>query len=167
MNSSAPESAFRIRAARVSDVAGMLAIEQRSFSDPWTQTMLETDLQQAQSFYFVAEDCRPEETGFAPKCTPASGRILGYAGYWQVLDEGHIMNIAVDPAYRRQHVGDELLDAMQKDGAKRGILYWTLEVRVSNKTAKALYEKHGFQSAGIRPGYYSDPKEDAEIYWLR
>lgn len=94
------------------------------------------------------------------------GKVVGYVGYWQVLDEGHIMNVAVDKAYRGRGIATRLVNAMIDSGAPLGILYWTLEVRVSNTAAIRVYENAGFTSAGIRPRYYSHPEEDANIMWL-
>ena len=77
------------------------------------------------------------------------------------------MNIAVLPEMRGRGLGEELLRAMLEQGTKMGIIYWTLEVRVSNIAAIKLYEKVGFTSAGIRPGYYEKPREDANIMWYQ
>ena len=110
------------------------------------------ELANDQAHYFVA-------------CTE-KGEVAGYAGFWQVMDEGHIMNIAVRKDRREKGIGQSLMEAMLSFGDGLGILYWTLEVRVSNLPAVRLYEKIGFTSAGIRPGYYSHPREDANILWL-
>ena len=90
---------------------------------------------------------------------------MGYAGMWIILDEGHITNIAVDPTYRRQGIGQGLLDELTKLAVERGAIAMTLEVRVSNAEAQSLYTKLGFVPRGIRKGYYQDNKEDALIMW--
>ena len=96
----------------------------------------------------------------------ASGdEVFGYAGFWQVFDEAHITNVAVRPDQRRQGIAEQMMLEMDVLCRKLGILYQTLEVRVSNEAARNLYHKLGFVSAGIRPGYYEKPKEDADILW--
>ena len=91
--------------------------------------------------------------------------MIGYGGYWQVFDEAHITNVAVAESWRRQGVAREILAAMEREYPVRGILYATLEVRVSNQAARALYVQNGFTEAGIRPKYYEKPQEDAVIMW--
>ena len=105
--------------------------------------------QTSQASFIVAED--GEE-----------GNILGYAGLHAVLDEGYIDNIAVAPDARRHGVASSLLDVFCRFG-EVNLSFLTLEVRKSNAAAIALYEKHGFQRAGLRPGYYQHPREDAVI----
>ncbi len=141
-----------IRRMTGADIPNVMPIEEESFPTPWTYDMMENELSVENSHYLVAEE---------------EGRILGFIGYWQVLDEGHIMNIAVNKDSRERGIGSLLMDVMLEDGRKRGILYWTLEVRVSNDPARRLYEKKQFELAGIRPGYYASPREDACIYWRK
>lgn len=95
------------------------------------------------------------------------GLVVGYAGVWRVEDEGHITNVAVLPEYRGKRIASSLLEEMFDICGKNGIVDYTLEVRVSNFPAISLYEKHGFESEGIRPGYYQDNHEDAMIMWRR
>ena len=90
------------------------------------------------------------------------GNILGYAGLHVVLNEGYIDNIAVQPDARRHGVASALLDVYCRFGAVN-LAFLTLEVRASNQAAIGLYEKYGFQRAGLRPGYYQQPREDAVI----
>ncbi|MFR5072326.1 MAG: ribosomal protein S18-alanine N-acetyltransferase [Bianqueaceae bacterium] len=96
-------------------------------------------------------------------CAEAEGEIIGYGGFWQIFDEAHITNIAVSQRWRRTGVASEILQGLDVWCESLGIQYVTLEVRMSNVAAQALYEKHGFYSAGIRPGYYEKPREDANI----
>ena len=93
------------------------------------------------------------------------GELTGYAGCWQILEEAHITNIAVSPDYRRQHIGEALLTTIIESSRKAMVKYITLEVRVSNAPAIALYEKYGFKSLGVRKGYYQNNDEDALIMW--
>jgi ribosomal-protein-alanine N-acetyltransferase len=98
-------------------------------------------------------------------CAKADGRIAGYAGYWKVIDEAHITNIAVHPEYRQKGIGSMLVKGMIDICTKTGIDKMTLEVRKSNIKAQGLYKKFGFKFAGIRKAYYSDNREDAVIMW--
>lgn len=93
------------------------------------------------------------------------GRLLGYAGTWQILDEAHITTIAIAPEFQRRKIGEALLVNAIKDFYKNEIKYVTLEVRVSNEPAIKLYEKYGFKSLGARKGYYQNNNEDALIMW--
>ena len=93
------------------------------------------------------------------------GKIAGYGGMWHVVTEGHITNIAVAPQYRRLGVGSAVVNRLLQTAKEKEMIGVTLEVRVSNAAAKALYEKHGFVSTGIRAKYYTDNNEDAYIMW--
>lgn len=101
----------------------------------------------------------------APKSDdpPRSGTIIGYAGMWLMVDEAHITTIAVRHSWRRRGLGELLLASLVETAADMGAHRLTLEVRVSNDTAQALYCKYGFNSEGVRPRYYSDNNEDAYI----
>lgn len=90
-------------------------------------------------------------------------RILGYIGMYLSVDEGEITNVAVDPGARRLGVGQALLLQMKREARQRAVGRLVLEVRVSNASAIALYEKNGFSVAGVRKGFYERPKEDAYI----
>jgi [ribosomal protein S18]-alanine N-acetyltransferase len=92
-------------------------------------------------------------------------KLVGYAGIWLILDEGHITNVAVHPEYRTQGAGTRLMDALIEICHKRNIISMTLEVRKSNLAALKLYEKYNFVQKGIRKFYYADNKEDAIIMW--
>ena len=82
-----------------------------------------------------------------------------------VFDEAHITNIAVHPDFRRQGIGEQMMRFAFKKARELGATKMTLEVRLSNHGAQALYRKLGFQDRGIRKGYYSDTNEDAIIMW--
>ena len=142
-----------LRPMTMADLDDVCVIEEQCFSVPWSRESMEKELEgNDQAHYLVVE---------------IDEKVVGYAGFWQVLDEGHIMNIAVAPEMRGQGLGEELMRAMLQQGTQLGIIYWTLEVRVSNVAAIKLYEKVGFTSAGIRPGYYEKPREDANIMWYQ
>ena len=94
--------------------------------------------------------------------------VAGYISMLNVVGEGQILNVAVRSAYRRRGIARELVsEAMRQANLEFADNEFTLEVRESNMSARALYEKIGFICEGIRPGYYSDPVEDACIYWNR
>ena len=124
------------------------ALERECFSHPWTEAMLEEELYNPQASFLVAED--------------GEGGVLGYAGLHVVLDEGYIDNIAVEEPARKHGVASALLDVFCQFGAVN-LAFLTLEVRASNAPAIALYKKYGFQEVGLRPNFYSAPREDAII----
>lgn len=144
---------YKIVKASYEHIADISIIEKLSFKIPWsTESITEELTQNEAAIYFCAE---------------AGGRIIGYAGMWQVCDEGHITNIAVHPEYRRSGVGNSLLEALLSEAKVCGIRALTLEVRDSNYNAQALYKKHGFEPAGKRKSYYADNNEDAIIMWRK
>jgi [ribosomal protein S18]-alanine N-acetyltransferase len=91
--------------------------------------------------------------------------IVGYAGLWLMVDEAHVTTIATHPSVRRRGLGELLLVSLIDIGYEIGARWMTLEVRVSNEPAKALYHKYGFKIVSTRPRYYSDNNEDAYIMW--
>ena len=129
-----------------SHVGQIAALERECFSTPWSEAMLTEVLFDTQASFIVAES--------------EDGGVLGYAGLQVVLDEGYIDNIAVDPNARRHGVADQLLDVFCRFG-EANLAFLTLEVRSSNAPAIALYRKHGFEEAGRRKNYYTQPAEDA------
>lgn len=92
-------------------------------------------------------------------------KVIGYCGFWLVIDEAHITTIAVHPEYRRQGIGELLLQKMINAGYEKEAKWFTLEVRASNISAQNLYYKYGFKSLGLRRKYYQDNQEDALIMW--
>jgi [ribosomal protein S18]-alanine N-acetyltransferase len=135
------------------DLDAVLKIEQASFPLPWTRSMFEQELHIPTSHFFVAKSMPTKE-------------IVGYAGFWQVVDELHLINIAVGPEYRRQGLGRHLLFYILCDGKRLGLKKATLEVRASNLVAQRLYEEAGFKNIAVRKNYYADNLEDAVIMWL-
>lgn len=140
-----------IRAAAPADAQQMAALDKICFTVPWSLESFEQELTvNDKAIYIVAE---------------IDGQLAGYAGMWQILDEGHITNVAVSPEHRRQGIAAAVLNTLIVEGGRRGISAFTLEVRASNMAAQELYRGFGFQTAGIRPGYYEDNKEAALIMW--
>lgn len=141
-----------IRPAENRDIDSIVEIEQKSFRIPWSKQMIEDEFFNPNAHYLVAE---------------VMGKIVGYAGFWKILDEGHITNVAVHPDYRGSGYGRELIAVMVDKAKELDITKMTLEVRVSNNVAISLYKSFGFVSAGIRKKYYADNDEDAMIMWLK
>ena len=92
--------------------------------------------------------------------------IIGHAGEWIIMDEAHITNIAVLPDKRGKRFGERLLVALLQEARYRGARRATLEVRIGNESAIALYRKYHFDSVAIRRRYYSDNDEDALVMWV-
>jgi ribosomal-protein-alanine N-acetyltransferase len=128
----------------------ILAVEEASFSSPWTREM------------YMAELDNPSVSHFYLARTP-DGTTVGFCSFWHVLEELHINNLAVLPAHRRSGIATGLLTRVLADGAMLGARRATLEVRRSNEPARKLYEKFGFAVAGVRRLYYSRPPEDALV----
>lgn len=132
-------------------IDGVLAVEEATFSIPWTRADFEREIREnAMAVYFVALD---EE------------QVVGYAGMWHVVTEGHITNVAVLYDYRRQGIGDMLMENLERVALEREMIGITLEVRMNNEAAQRLYHKYGFRAEGIRKNYYPDTHEDAVIMW--
>ena len=129
-------------------VAQVAALEKQCFSYPWSESSVASELSNPLSAWLVAMD----------------GDVLaGYVGSQSVMGESDMMNIAVDAHYRRQGIAQALVEALVAQLKEKGNHSLTLEVRISNQPAIALYEKLGFAQVGRRPNYYRNPKEDALI----
>jgi ribosomal-protein-alanine N-acetyltransferase len=139
------------RKAAEKDITDIFYVETRCFNSPWPMDSIREDItENDRSVYVVAED---------------SGRIIGFCAMHTVLDEGHIMNVAVLPEYRGKRIAERLIKSMF-GLAPEGVVNYTLEVRVSNAPAIKLYNRLGFRCFGLRPGYYADTGESAMIMWL-
>lgn len=137
------------RPATLSDVDALRHIELACFADPWTEDMLESEIEMPHSTYTVLLE---------------DGQIAGYYAYMHVLDEVHILNVAVLPQYQGRGLGRSMMRHLLQS-VPAGTVGVTLEVRVSNTRARNLYESFGFRLSGVRKGYYGGT-EDAAIYWL-
>ena len=134
------------------DLDAVLAIEQASFTNPWTREMYVAELEnRGVSYCFIIRD--------------GVGEVIGFCSFWRVLDELHINNLAVTPALRGRGAGSALLDHVLRQGRELGARRATLEVRRSNDPARRLYERFGFAPAGVRRSYYTNPPEDALVLW--
>ena len=129
-------------------VTGVAALEKQCFADPWCEQAVASELDNPLSLWLVAVQ---------------NDTVIGYVGSQSVLGEADMMNLAVQPEFRRQGVGETLVSALVAALAEQKVSSLTLEVRASNAAAISLYEKLGFIQVGRRPNYYRNPKEDALI----
>lgn len=129
-------------------VAQVAALEEQCFSDPWSERSVASELENPLSLWLVMTD---------------GDTVAGYVGSQSVMGEADMMNLAVQPDYRRQGIGEKLVSALVKELAQSDVHCLTLEVRASNEAAIALYGKLGFTQVGRRPRYYEKPREDALI----
>jgi ribosomal-protein-alanine N-acetyltransferase len=130
------------------DVPVVTAIEQQVFPDPWSETAFQGELRDPAVYACVAE---------------RDGRLAGYAMTWIGGEQAHLGNLAVAPDQRRRGVALALLDDVLERVLVRNVQIVTLEVRVSNFEAQALYRNRGFRVAGLRHRYYRDGGEDALV----
>ena len=176
-------SAFVIRLMSPADIPRVAEIERVSFPTTWPPTAYHRELQNNLARYIVVVERTPPAEREQARKWPAgllgsllgqlrrerpvpprpAERVIGFLGLWLMVDEAHIVTVAVRPDARRRGAG-ELLVAEALDIAREcGARIVTLECRVSNTGAQALYEKYGFTRAGIRKRYYTDNGEDALI----
>lgn len=142
---------IEIRKMREADIATILEIENISFSTPWS------------SYSFKKEIYKPYSI---PKVAVINNRVVGYICVERIIDEAHILNLAVHPDFRRMGIGSLLVNNSLEELRGTGCRYVYLEVRVSNVVAKKLYERFGFKVIGIRKHYYVRPEEDAYVMML-
>lgn len=142
----------RLRAMTLADLPAVMAIEDQAFTNPWTTEMVKKELSQDWSTVLLVECPTPE--GWA---------LRGFAIFWLVHDELHVLNVAVDRAHRRQGLGRVVMDGALAAGRAHRCRLATLEVRRSNTAAQALYQSLGFRTVGMRPAYYQDDQEDAVV----
>jgi len=138
-----------MRRLAYSDLPAVISIERRSFPAPWSLAM------------FVLELSKP--SGICLAAT-VGDELVGYVVCSRYDRVWHLMNVAVAPERRRRGTASRLISRLIAEAGDE--LPFTLEVRVSNRDAIAMYEKLGFRSAGVRPRYYQDNGEDALIMWL-
>jgi ribosomal-protein-alanine N-acetyltransferase len=176
---------YLLRHMRLEDVPQVVMIDQASFPNPWSPRTYQfeiTNRNTSQMAVLELPDLYPVRAGglrgvvqrlLSPRIP---GVIVGYGGCWLIAGEAHISTIAVHPDFRGQGLGELLLIGMLQRGINLGGAYSVLEVRASNLTAQALYEKYGYKVVGRRKGYYRDNNEDAllmearpldDVYWQR
>lgn len=143
---------IKIREMQPQDVAAVTALEESCFSMPWKRHDFEEILTNPDRIYLVAE---------------SDNRIIGGCMLTMITGEGDVSNVAVNEAYRGQHIATALIQELLYYGEEKGIADFTLEVREQNHIAIRLYESVGFVSEGIRPNFYDKPKDNAVIMWRR
>jgi ribosomal-protein-alanine N-acetyltransferase len=141
--------AAAMRRLAYSDLPAVISIERRSFPTPWSLAMFVLELSKPSGICLAATD---------------GDELLGYLVCSRYEQVWHLMNVAVAPERRRAGIARGLIARLVEEAG--GKLPFTLEVRVSNGPAIAMYERLGFRSAGVRPRYYQDNDEDALIMWL-
>ncbi len=154
--------AMRVRAMRVDDLDEVHDIERCSFPLPWPREIFLREMREIETSHLLVVTTF-ENHAEATESSPA--RVMAYACWWAVADECHITNLAVSLAHRRRGVGGFLLERILEDAKSKKFVRATLEVRISNAAAIALYEKSGFTAAAMHPCYYTDNGEDALIMW--
>jgi ribosomal-protein-alanine N-acetyltransferase len=160
----------------LADVPAVTALEKMVFSLPWSRHAFEHEVQHNPMAHFlvllragepVASQGRSEQTPRAvfesAPLAPTPPALLGYGGFWLVIDEAHICTLAVHPGWRRRGLGQLLLVHLIERAAEANAALVTLEVRATNHIAQRLYAKYGFIRVGRRKGYYTDTGEDAII----
>jgi len=135
---------------REQDLAEVMELERKAFASPWTRDMYLRELEKPEGCYVVA------------RC---EGELVGYGGTLLILDEAHVMTLAVREDRRRRGVGARLLLELIRRSERKGARFLTLEVRKSNQAAIELYGRFGFQIMGERKHYYLDNLENALIMW--
>jgi ribosomal-protein-alanine N-acetyltransferase len=142
--------AVQIRPLELGDLGDIEAIEKRAYRTPWSRSMFASELAKPTSICLGAFE---------------SDRLVGYTINSRYVDAWHVMNVAVDPDFHRRGIATALLNRLFDLTAADERRGYTLEVRVSNDAAIELYERLGFESRGVRRGYYTDNREDALIMW--
>ena len=144
---------LEIRRMLPEDLPDVMRIEPIAFgTHHWSRQSFENELSNSMGSYFAAVD-------------GDYNCLIGYSGFWLIGEEAHITTLAVQPKFRRLHVGERLLINDILEAQRIGARWMTLEVRVSNERAQNLYFKYGFKSLGIRRNYYQDNSEDALVLW--
>jgi ribosomal-protein-alanine N-acetyltransferase len=136
---------------KTSDIDDVLKIEVGSFTVPWSETLFHNEIQ---------------KTGSMSKVARLSERVVGYICVNQILDEGHILDIAVHHTFRRLGIAFFMVDQIIADLRVNNCRKIFLEVRASNKIALSMYEKFNFSVLGIRKNYYTSPVEDGVLMAL-
>ena len=145
----AERDAIKFRQLGYGDLPSVIAIERRSFPTPWSLAMFVLELSKPDGICLAAEN----EDG-----------LIGYLVCARYDEVWHLMNVAITPEHRRRGIARKLIGHLFEAAGPNA--RYTLEVRVSNLAAIAMYENFGFRSAGRRRSYYHDNGEDALIMWL-
>jgi ribosomal-protein-alanine N-acetyltransferase len=143
-------ASFLVEPMNPEHIARVAELEKICFGSQWTPTHFGRELENPRCHYFVIL---------------GNGKLLGYIGYWQILEEAHITSVAIQPEHRKHYLAQRLLCRMLEDCLEKGVQWITLEVKATNFPAQKLYEKFGFTVKGRRKNYYQAEKQDALIMW--
>ena len=162
---------YTVELMRVGDVDQVMAIEDAAFPAPWPASAYRHELAQNELATYLVLRARTTQvlSGWrrvVGRRRQKPGAILAYGGFWAILDEAHISTIAVHPEWRGRGLGEMMLVALIDVAVLRAAEQATLEVRVSNRVARSLYDKYLFLEVGRRRRYYHDNDEDALIMTL-
>lgn len=137
------------RLMKPQDTPGVFRVDQDCFIHNWSLESYQNETENILSNYIVAE---------------LDGEIVGFGGFWLVIDEAHITNIGVLEKYRHCGIGDSIIKKMLSHACQNGCVGMTLEVSADNDPAIKFYEKNGFEKEGIRKNYYGNGI-DGFIMW--
>lgn len=141
-----------IRQMEPGDIDAVVKVEALTFPDPWPKDIFHHEVVENEyAYYFVAE---------------LDGEVIGFAGFWAVIDDAQITNIAIVPKYRGYKIGEKLFDYTCRQAVRLGVERLSLEVRESNEIAQNMYRKFGLVPGGVRKRYYTDNQEDAIVMWV-
>jgi len=146
-----PEPVVQLVPMRRRHLRAVLRIESQVYPRPWSLPLFMSELNlRATRAYTVAR---------------LNGSVVGYCGLMFTGEDAHVTTIAVDPAHQREKIGTRLLLQATRDALAAGCRHLTLEVRMSNVGAQALYRRFGLRPAGVRKNYYAESNEDALVMW--
>lgn len=151
------ETRLLLRPMTVADISQVFALDVLSFSLPWPE----------RSYRYEVEENSHSRPWVIVDTAQSPARIVGMIVVWLILDEAHVATLAVHPDYRRRGIGQRLLANALLEAQQEGAVLAFLEVRQSNLSAQALYNRFGFVVDGVRPRYYVDNGEDAILMSLR
>ncbi|NEQ04922.1 MAG: ribosomal protein S18-alanine N-acetyltransferase [Moorea sp. SIO4E2] len=162
---------LKLKPLKAEHLSAAVALDQLCFGGLWTRSGYERELDSPNSQLLALE--APPKGGKKPTLLEGTGVpitslpnwLVGLGCFWSILEEAHIIILAVHPDYQRQGLGQLLLYSLLKEAKQRNLKWATLEVKPSNQAALALYQKFGFTKAGRRRNYYKDTGEDALILW--
>ena len=137
-----------IQRSTFQDIPAMVLIENECFSEPWSEKGFRSAFKDGISYFISAK---------------ANKILVGYAGMYNVLDEGYVYNLAVSEKFRGNKIGNKLIKNLLDYSKNKNLRFLSLEVRKSNRIAIDLYEKTGFEIIGTRKDFYNFPKEDGII----
>ena len=141
-------TALAFRPMTADDIDAVHAMEVATFPSPWPRTFFEQELAADNRTYLVVEE---------------GGVLVGYGGIMVVEGDAHVMTVAVAADCRGRGIGSRMMLALVDAALAVGAEHLTLEVRPSNRAARRLYHRFGFEAVGLRPRYY--PDEDALVMW--